>query len=124
MSADTSAAQPNQKYNVSNLRIDLGERCLKRVTPTAYKTADGARGSRTPGANAHARRSSLVIGGPSIPNQRAKSRSGRSVAASSASKPVRSEVDDCIERNPDCRDPVPVACAHTHIASVLHIEAL
>src|SRR2546429_4653945 len=66
MSADTSAAQPNQKYNVSDLRIDLGERRLKRVTPTAYKTADAAIGSTTPGSNVHARSSSLVLCGPAI----------------------------------------------------------
>src|SRR5438067_8939367 len=63
-------------------------------------------------------------GGPSIPTHRARSRSGRSVAASCASKPVRYEVDDCIKRNPNSRDPIPVARSHAHIESVSHVESL
>src|SRR5437868_5554620 len=61
-------------------------------------------------------------GGPRIPSQSAKSRSGRSVAASSASKPAWSEVDDGIKRDPNAGDPVPVRGADADIARVLHVE--
>src|SRR3954447_2733260 len=62
-------------------------------------------------------------GGPRIPTHSARSRSGRSVAASSLSKPTWSEVDDCIKRNPDSRDPIPVRGAHADVARVSDVQA-
>src|SRR5438045_3909531 len=58
-----------------------------------------------------------------MPSQSAKSRNGRSVAASSDSKPAWSEVDDGIKRDPDSCDPIPVRSANADIAGVLHVEA-
>src|SRR5919202_448033 len=57
-----------------------------------------------------------------MPIQSARSRKGRSAAASSASKPAWSEVDDGIKGDPNCRDPVPVGGADTHIARMFHVQ--
>src|ERR1051326_9594928 len=58
-----------------------------------------------------------------MPSQSAKSRSGRSVAASSDSKPAWPEVNDGIKRDRDSCDPIPIGSADADSARMLNVEA-